>query len=389
MESPKPTITEERISDFVSSATKTIEKSPQMDESNTKVKLIQPFLEDVLGWDIHHMDLEYSVQMGGQTYHVDYALTIEDIPEVFVEAKGCDTPLKQKDINQLQSYLKLQDVTWGLLTNGKQYKLYELSFDNGQAEFHPLADSSIESLNEHRRSLSAISKTSIERGESKDVVKYIREMNRAEQTLIDEKTDIADSIAETVSEATSDILYQEAQTEGKELVDRLINHLQEESTTTSSTGTGPDEIDQTTGSTIEDIIPTIPIEELGSENDAQVAVYPSNESGIEFITDHKAWGFISIDSQPEYFLLYLTQPHQVVRYLGVVEAIIDAKEFIAKRDIPQEKHKFKEGKKVVEFSDVYELEEPIPLGTENPHRMQGLLYTTMENVIEAGSTDDF
>jgi hypothetical protein len=44
-------------------------------------------------------------------------------------------------------------------------------------------------------------------------------------------------------------------------------------------------------------------------------------------------------------------------------------------------------KKVVTFSELYELEEPIPLG-ESSHRMQGLLYTTLGTVKEATTTDD-
>jgi hypothetical protein len=75
----EPAISEELVADFVSTSESIIENSPQMNESNTKVKLIQPFLQTVLGWEIHDMELEYSVQMGGQTHHVDYALTPNDL----------------------------------------------------------------------------------------------------------------------------------------------------------------------------------------------------------------------------------------------------------------------------------------------------------------------
>jgi hypothetical protein len=49
-----------------------LEASPQMDEENTKVKIIQPFV-DLLGWNFYstEVQLEYTVQMGTQSSKVD------------------------------------------------------------------------------------------------------------------------------------------------------------------------------------------------------------------------------------------------------------------------------------------------------------------------------
>ena len=68
-----------------------IDDSPQMDEENTKRKVIEPLIE-LLGWDFlsPEVELEYSIQMGSGTKRVDYALKIDGTPVVFVEAKGCD-----------------------------------------------------------------------------------------------------------------------------------------------------------------------------------------------------------------------------------------------------------------------------------------------------------
>lgn len=389
MKSIEPTISSDTITEFVDTAQSVIDASPQMNESNTKVKLIQPFLQDILCWDIHHMELEYSVQMGGQTYHVDYALTIADIPKVFVEAKGCDTDLKDKHADQLQSYLKLQDVTWGLLTNGRDYEIYQLQIESGRAEFYCIADISIDELPSYRQSLSAISKPAIESGNAADVVRYIREVSQAEQTLAARKAEIANQIAETVTNETTDVIYQDVEQEAKQLVDRLIETLQTDQSSVVDSGNspapastsepfGPDEVS----------FPVKSLQEISDADDAHAAVYPSNERGIEFLKDHQAWGFISIGSTPEYFFIYLTKPYQHIRYCGTVDEIVDSDTFLTRNDIPKDRHKYGKNKKVVTFSELFELEEPIPIGSKNPHRMQGLLYTTLSDVKSANTTDE-
>ncbi|ELY62233.1 type I restriction enzyme HsdR N-terminal domain-containing protein [Natronolimnohabitans innermongolicus] len=381
----EPTISREIVTDFVSTSESIIEQSPQMNESNTKLKLIQPFLQNVLGWEIHDMELEYSVQMGGQTYHVDYALAVNDLPKVFVEAKGCDVTLKDKHVNQLQSYLKLQDITWGVLTNGKEFRLYQLEVQDGQAEFHLIAAPSIEELNGYRRAFSAISKPAIVNGSAADVVRYIRELNKAEEALETRKPEIAEAVAETVTKNTTDVIYQEAEQEAKELVDRLVKELQtdHESVVEDSSPESTSKSDINEGGDL----PVTALSDIEGDDNSHTAVYASDESGVEFLQKYKAWGFISIASEPEYFLLYITRPQQQIRYLGMVEDIVDADHFVSTKEVPKDKYQYGDGKKVVKFSELYELEDPIPLG-ESSHRMQGLLYTTLGEAKTAKSTDD-
>jgi len=85
-----------------------------MDEQNTKRKIIEPLLE-LLGWNMLSSDveLEYSVQMGTGTQKVDSALKIEGTPVVFIEAKGCDTPIDGHE-GWLTSYMRQVGVDWGM-----------------------------------------------------------------------------------------------------------------------------------------------------------------------------------------------------------------------------------------------------------------------------------
>jgi hypothetical protein len=108
----------EAVKNYVGQSQTLLEASPQMDEENTKVKIIQPFV-DLLGWNFYstEVQLEYTVQMGTQSSKVDYALMVGDTPVVFIEAKPARSDLSDGNVRQLQSYMR-QDfsVDWGVLT---------------------------------------------------------------------------------------------------------------------------------------------------------------------------------------------------------------------------------------------------------------------------------
>jgi hypothetical protein len=96
-----------------------------MDEENTKVKLVQPFLE-LLGWNLYSTEvaLEYTVPMASGSTHVDYALLVGDSPVAFVEAKPVRATLTDSEVQQLRSYMRQElDVDWGILTNGKSFEV--------------------------------------------------------------------------------------------------------------------------------------------------------------------------------------------------------------------------------------------------------------------------
>ena len=58
---------EDAVEKYIQRSQPLIEASPQMDEQNTRSRLIDPFLKDVLGWDFYSTDieLEYSIQTTG------------------------------------------------------------------------------------------------------------------------------------------------------------------------------------------------------------------------------------------------------------------------------------------------------------------------------------
>jgi hypothetical protein len=82
----------ESVTEYVDRSQALVDADSQMDEQNTKVKIIQPLI-DLLGWDLYStaVELEYGMQVGSGHKKVDYALMLDDTPVVFIEAKGCDS----------------------------------------------------------------------------------------------------------------------------------------------------------------------------------------------------------------------------------------------------------------------------------------------------------
>jgi len=135
------------------------------------------------------------------------------------------------------------------------------------------------------------------------------------------------------------------------------------------------------------VVPVTSLEEF-SDDSAQVGVYASDfDRGVPFLLEHNAWGFIRIGSNPEYFSIYLNRPHQQVHFFGPVDEIISQQDFTENHVTDQDLSDIADSKKVIRFSKLYQLENPIPVG-ELSSRMQGLLYTTLGDMEAAKTTDD-
>ena len=239
------------IENYVQYAGQILDNHPQMDEANTKARLIRDLLE-LLGWDFAtDIQLEYSIPMASRTHKVDYALLLEDAPVAFVEAKGCDTSLSDSDRDQLRTYMKTQDIDWGLLTNGKTNEIFQRQVEGGKVRVHRLGAAKVGELAQKSNLLSALSKQSIESGEAKNIARKINEIQRTKRRLRENKEDIAESIARTVTEAVGDSISQQSENEAKTLVDNLIAELDDEGeidpVTTKQLADFWDTVERTTG----------------------------------------------------------------------------------------------------------------------------------------------
>ena len=94
-------------------------------EENTKTALINPVL-CALGWHVGNLD-EVSQEFRLDSSHnpVDYALLLGEHPIVLVEAKGLGQSLAGgKWADQIMGYAGTSGVTWVVLTNGDEYRIY-------------------------------------------------------------------------------------------------------------------------------------------------------------------------------------------------------------------------------------------------------------------------
>ncbi|MFC6734462.1 type I restriction enzyme HsdR N-terminal domain-containing protein [Haladaptatus sp. DYSN1] len=199
-----------------------------MDEQNTKRKIIEPLLE-LLGWDMLSADveLEYSVQMGTGTKKVDYALKLEGTPVVFVEAKGCDTPIDGHE-GQLSSYMRQVGVDWGLLTNGRRFRLYRRDHASNRPSEIQLVDFTVDEVTANEHPLRAISYGSIESGESQRIAETIEAVQRAVDSLRDNKESLAEEVTVVVTDVVGESVSQTVENEAKGFIDDLVATLEEQ-----------------------------------------------------------------------------------------------------------------------------------------------------------------
>jgi len=159
------------VETYIEDATDIINSSPQLDEANTKAAILRDFLE-ILGWEIPtNTQLEYSVEAFGRTYKVDYALVLEGTPVAFIEAKGTDTRLNPDHDEQLSSYMTNENVNYGILTNGEQYRFFQRSVDAENVDVQVIADVQLKELPNQLPVLRAYQKGKIESGASAKILR--------------------------------------------------------------------------------------------------------------------------------------------------------------------------------------------------------------------------
>lgn len=113
-----------RLPEVLAEVREEIEKAelPSIVEAETVAFFIMPVVK-ALGWKgLGAVKLEYQVP-GGDI--VDIALCIGKNLVAFVEAKRVATRLSDKDVRQVLSQGTAAGVRWCLLTNGREYRLYD------------------------------------------------------------------------------------------------------------------------------------------------------------------------------------------------------------------------------------------------------------------------
>lgn len=379
------------VREYVEQSDAVLESSPQMDEANTKAAVLRDFLS-LLDWQIpQNTQLEYSVEAFGQTYKVDYALILDGTPVAFLEAKGADTALTADHDEQLSSYMMNKNVNYGVLTNGKQYRFFQRRVDASNVNVQQVGDVDLEDLPNRLAVLKAYEKDAIESGESGKILGRINELREARRTLEADKDDLAVELSNTLADKVSDAISSLAETQAKEMIDRLVEDIDSE--IDADGGGGTDDPIGGGGGGIEPsdnhIAGRIRRAEVDGDEEAKVAVFPTKESGLPFLKENNAWGFVRVGSEFEYVAMYVTGDVRQVKYFATVRDVVPPEEAELSRPIEEyaDGAKIADDKMVIRFEpeSLYELEDPVPYETKYP---QGLRYTTLGALRTAETTDD-
>jgi len=383
---------EDSVRKYVRDSKAVFDLSPQMDEANTKAAVLRDFL-DLLGWQIPgNTQLEYSVEAFGRTYKVDYALILDGTPVAFLEAKGLDTSLTSNHNEQLSSYMMNKNVNYGILTNGEKYRFFQRRVNSSNVDIQQVGDLSIEELPDRLAVLNAYQKDAIESGESNKILGRINELREALQTLKTQKDDLADEFSNVLSDRVSDAISSLAEPQSKEMIDRLVSDIEAEidadvdDTGGSSRGGGSGVIEPRNNY----ITGKIRRKKIGGDDDeATVAVFPTRPSGLPFLKENNAWGFVRVGREFDYVAMYVARDPREVKYFATVRDVVRPEDANLERP-PLEYIDMKEvgdGKMVIRFESgsLYELEDPVPYKKRAP---QSLQYTTLGALRTAKTTDD-
>lgn len=102
-------------------------RDANFNEANTVLRICR-FFEEVLGYDGLE-DISREAEMKGK--FVDICLKVDGHVRLLVEVKAASVKLRDRHIEQAQSYASRNNFRWVLLTNGVDWHLYHLTFDEG------------------------------------------------------------------------------------------------------------------------------------------------------------------------------------------------------------------------------------------------------------------
>ena len=102
-------------------------QAESLNEADTVQRIVKMF-EEVLGYDVMSEVTREAQIKGG---YVDLVIKVEGNIRFLVEAKAAGTTLRDRHIEQAERYAAEGNIRWVLLTNGVQWNMYHLSFDEG------------------------------------------------------------------------------------------------------------------------------------------------------------------------------------------------------------------------------------------------------------------
>ncbi len=155
----------------------TIAKDRDLNESDT-VSIITDMLAEVFGYDKY---MEVTSELAVRGTYCDIAIKIGDKYQYMIECKAIGTDLKEQHIRQAIGYGANKGIQWIVLTNGIDWHLYRLRFEQ------PIAWDLVARLNILAASvkdertmelLSVLAKEGVEKGGREELYEKVQCVNR-------------------------------------------------------------------------------------------------------------------------------------------------------------------------------------------------------------------
>ncbi len=98
-----------------------------LNEADTRIRVVR-LLADVLGYDELS---EITAEQRVKRRYVDFAIKLDGVVKFLIEVKPAAMTLRDRYIEQSQRYASEGNIRWVVLTNGVEWNLYHLTFEEG------------------------------------------------------------------------------------------------------------------------------------------------------------------------------------------------------------------------------------------------------------------
>jgi hypothetical protein len=129
----------------IKEAQKLIEEIAKVDANEAETRRrVERIFATLMGYDVFkHVTREQAIAVAGSTDYCDFAIHVDEgdaeKPIIMVEIKAVNVDLMPKHLKQISSYAINKGTEWVILTNGREWRLYHVSF--GQPPQPKLMDS--------------------------------------------------------------------------------------------------------------------------------------------------------------------------------------------------------------------------------------------------------
>ncbi|MCW4034998.1 MAG: type I restriction endonuclease [Candidatus Bathyarchaeota archaeon] len=199
------------IDNYIEKAYKILKNNAKMNEADTSATLVEPLLKEVLGWDTENPDeinREHSIGSYENKDRVDIALILNDDPVVFIEVKSANTQLQNRFAKQAINYAHADGVSWCILTNGHELRVYNAFWKVKGIERKMLFRLSIDEYKEKISKLKLLSKESLTLGKLDKIGDIKHAKIIFSQWLTQEENNIIKKIVESNSNVNEECLRQ-------------------------------------------------------------------------------------------------------------------------------------------------------------------------------------